>query len=232
MSKKTQPALKIALVGANGRMGAEIARLAESEQAKIVFSIDAAADWKKTKPADVDIVVDFSSSDGLSRALEWCVKNKKPIVSGSTGLSKENIAAMKAAAKKIPLLYSANMSLGIAVFSAMLKNLKMVGDWDFQIEEVHHNQKKDRPSGTAILLQDELTKVVGRNLPEPQSLRGGGVPGIHSLWAMGPDETLMIQHTAFNRQVFARGALKAARWLFDKDAGGIYDLSDLYKMKI
>ncbi len=231
MSKKSQADLKIALVGANGRMGTEIEKIASAENAVVVFKIDSLAGWKKVKPADVDIVVDFSSSEGLSGALEFCVKNKLPLVSGSTGLNEKNWVALKTAAKKIPLLYSGNMSLGIAAFSAMIKNLKMVEEWDFQIEEIHHSQKKDRPSGTALLLQKELTGVLKRNIPEPQSLRGGGVPGIHSLWAMGPDETLMIQHTAFNRQVFARGALKAARWLFDKEAGGIYDLSDLYKIK-
>lgn len=226
MSKRTGQDLNLALVGAAGRMGQEILKLAPESGFKVAAEIEGAAGWKKLKAADV--VVDFSSPEGLSQAVDWCVANKTPLVSGSTGLSAQDRKKLEAAAKKIPLLYSGNMSLGIAVFSAMMEKLSALEDWDFQIEEVHHNKKKDKPSGTALLLQEKLKKAAGREVPAPQSLRGGGVPGIHTLWAMGPDETLVIQHTAFNRQVFARGALKAARWLFDKKQPGLYDLSDLY----
>lgn len=223
MSKKSRADLRIALVGAAGRMGAEIRKLGP-----VAALIDADKDWKKVSAKDVDVVVDFSSPDGLSGAIAWCVQNGKPLVSGSTGLTAKQHKELKAAAKKIPLLYSGNMSLGIAVFSAMMKSLAAVKDWDFQIEEAHHSQKKDKPSGTALLLQEKLVEAVGSKVPAPQSLRGGGIPGIHTLWAMGPEETLTITHTAFNRQVFARGALRAALWLFDKKEAGLYDLSDLY----
>ncbi|NJM10334.1 MAG: 4-hydroxy-tetrahydrodipicolinate reductase [Bdellovibrionaceae bacterium] len=228
MSKKTRASLRIALVGAGGKMGEEIQRLAESAGVQVAAKIDVAKDWKKVSPGDVDMVVDFSSPEGLSEALKWCRANRKPLVSGSTGLSAKVHKDLKAAGKKIAILYSGNMSLGIAVFSAMMKSFEAIKDWDFQIEEAHHNQKKDRPSGTALLLQDKLVQVVGPGVPAPQSLRGGGIPGIHTLWAMGPEETLVVQHTAFNRQVFARGALRAALWLFDKKQAGLYDLSDLY----
>jgi len=223
VSKKSRADLKIALVGANGRMGAEIEKL-HAPAAKI----DGPKDWKKVVAKNVDVVVDFSSPEGLSGAIAWCIENGKPLVSGSTGLSARQHKELRAAAKKIPVLYSGNMSLGIAVFSAMMKSLAAIKDWDFQIEEVHHNQKKDKPSGTALLLQEKLKETVGSKVPEPQSLRGGGVPGIHTLWAMGPEEALTVTHTAFNRQVFARGALRAALWLFDKKQAGLYDLSDLY----
>lgn len=228
MSKKSRADLKIALVGASGRMGTEIEKLAEKAGCRVTFRVDAAKDWKKASAKDVDLVVDFSSPEGLEQALVWCLDHDKPIVSGSTGLVARQHKQLKAAAKQIPVLYSGNMSLGIAVFSRMMKSLAAIKDWDFQIEEAHHNQKKDRPSGTALLLQDKLKETVGPNVPDPQSLRGGGIPGIHTLWAMGPEETLTITHTAFNRQVFARGALRAARWLFDKKQAGLYDLSDLY----
>ena len=136
---------------------------------------------------------------------------------------------MEKAGAKIPILYSANMSMGIAALSAMLSCLQPLSNWDFQIEEAHHNQKKDKPSGTALLLQRELEKVLGRKVPEPNAVRGGGIPGIHQVWVMGEDEALTLQHTAFNRKVFARGAVNAARWLFDKKQPGFYELSDLYK---
>lgn len=224
MSGHARNAVRLALVGAEGKMGQEIQKLG-----LIAAKINSEKDWKKVAAKDVDVVVDFSSPEGLQGALKWCVAQNKPLVSGSTGLSSGDHKAIKAAAKKIPILYSGNMSLGIAVFSAMIKSLGAIKDWDFQIEEAHHNQKKDKPSGTALLLQDKLKATVGSKVPEPQSFRGGGIPGIHTLWAMGPAETLTITHTAFNRTVFAKGALTAALWLFDKKQAGLYDLSDLYK---
>lgn len=229
MSKKSKAHLKIALVGASGRMGAEIEKAAASEGCEITSKINSAGDWKKLKPEAFDVAIDFSTAEGLEGAIEYCAKHKKPLVSGVTGLNKQQWSAIETAAKKIPLLYSANMSLGIAAFNAMIAQVKMIEGWDFQIEEVHHSQKKDKPSGTALLLQKTLNATLKRDNPDPQSLRGGGVPGIHTLWAMGPEETLTIQHTAFSRGVFARGALKAALWLFDKDKAGLYDLSHLYK---
>jgi 4-hydroxy-tetrahydrodipicolinate reductase len=231
VSKKSKAHLRIALIGASGRMGGEIEKAAESEGCEIAVKIHSSADWKKTNPGAFDVAVDFSSPEGLSAAIAYCMKHKKGLVSGVTGLNKAQGSEIEAAAKKIPILYSANMSLGIAAFTAMIGSLKMLDGWDFQIEEVHHNQKKDKPSGTALLLQKAVNATLKRSIPEPQSLRGGGVPGIHTLWAMGPEETLTIQHTAFNRGVFARGALKAARWLFDKGSAGLYDLSHLYKSK-
>ena len=226
-SGKTQ--LKIALVGSGGRMGREILALAQDEFA-IAAAIETNAQWAKKDASAVDVVVDFSSPEGLSQAVEWAMNAKKPLVSGTTGLSAGDLAKLKKAAAKIPILYSANMSLGIAALSAMLVYLKPLASWDFQIVEAHHNQKKDKPSGTALLLQESLVAAVGRKLPSPLAVRGGGIAGSHEILAMGEDETLTLQHTAFNRKVFARGALNAARWLFDKKQPGFYELSDLYKL--
>lgn len=229
--KPSQAVLKVGLSGASGRMGTELrALIAEDKSLALAGEANRAGDWKKVDAAAIDLVIDFSNPEGFQQALRWCLAEKKPLVSGTTGLSSDDQVKMAQAGAKIPLLHSANMSLGIAVLGAMLKAFGPVGDWDFQIDEIHHSQKKDKPSGTALLLQSQLTKVLGRPLPEPHATRGGGVPGIHQIWAMGPEETLLLQHTAFHRRVFARGALKAARWLFDKKQPGLYDLSDLYKM--
>jgi 4-hydroxy-tetrahydrodipicolinate reductase len=228
VSKKIKPALKVLLVGSNGRMGQQIAALAGESGCDIAASVGGRGDWGKLKAKSIDVIIDFSTPEGMIQALDWAVKNDVPFVSGSTGLKEKDHAALQKAAKKIPVLYSGNMSMGIAVLSAMMKQLSAIRDWDFQIEEVHHNQKKDKPSGTALLLQKSLTKAVGKQIPEAQAIRGGGVPGIHTVWVMGKEEVLTLQHTAFNRQVFARGALRAAGWLFDKGQPGLYDLSDLY----
>ncbi|MBX3020519.1 MAG: 4-hydroxy-tetrahydrodipicolinate reductase [Bdellovibrionales bacterium] len=228
MSKKSGKNIKLAVVGASGRMGSEIMALAGDAGFEVTAKLDKAKSWG-VKAREVDIVVDFSLPAGFDQALNWCVENRKPFVSGTTGLSDKQRKQLKQAAKHIPILYSANMSVGIAVLSAMLEQFRALEDWDFHIDEVHHNQKKDRPSGTALLLDEKLGAVLDRKLPAPNSIRGGGVPGIHQVWAMGPEEVVVLQHTAFNRKVFARGALKAARWLFDKAKPGLYDLSDLYK---
>lgn len=230
MSKRSGKAqLKIALVGSEGRMGREIQALAEKDF-RITATVDKKAQWAKVKAGEIDVVIDFSTPEGLDEALNWALAQKKPLVSGTTGLSANDFSKMKKAGVKIPLLYSANMSLGIAALSAMMSCLKPLADWDFQIEEAHHSQKKDKPSGTALLLQQSLEKAVGRKLPSINAVRGGGIPGIHQIWAMGEEETLTLQHTAFNRRVFARGALNAALWLFDKKEPGLYELSDLYKI--
>jgi len=233
VSKKTgKTLLKLALVGAKGRMGREIQALAaECTEFKTTVAIDRKEEWTKIQAKEVDVVLDFSSPAGFCQALEWCVKMQRPLVSGTTGLTNPDLAQLKKGATKVPLLYSANMSLGIALLSSMLRSLQDLDGWDFQIDEVHHSKKVDRPSGTALYLQQVLTEVTGRNLPLPNSIRGGGVPGIHQVWAMGPDEALVLQHTAFQRKVFARGALAAARWIFDKKDPGLYDLSDLYQKK-
>jgi 4-hydroxy-tetrahydrodipicolinate reductase len=213
-----------------GLAAAEAKEAGSSSRIEVTFEINRFADWKKADPEEIDAVVDFSNPKGSQQALAWAMENSRPIVSGTTGLSKPELKSFARAAKKIPVLYSANMSVGIAVFSAMLKSLAAVKDWNFQVEEAHHIHKKDRPSGTAILLQAALAQAVARKLPEPNCIRGGGIPGIHQVWAMGPEETLILQHTAFQRTVFARGAIAAARWLFDKNEPGLYDLSHLYSL--
>jgi len=228
VSKRARKNLKIAVVGAGGRMGREILSLIEEDTHLKAISVPRR--WNMD-PMNVDVVIDFSTPEGFREAVKWCQSEGKPLVSGTTGFSDKDKKLMIQASRDIPVLYSANMSLGIAVMSAMLEQFQALEDWDFQIDEVHHNAKKDRPSGTALLLDHRLSDVLGRKLPAPNSIRGGGVPGIHQVWAMGPEEMLVLQHTAFNRKVFARGAIRAARWLFDKQQPGLYDLSDLYKMR-
>lgn len=228
MSKKSGKTVRLAVIGASGKMGQEILSLARDDKSFSVVAEVSDKGWKVKSP--VDVVIDFSTPKGLRAAIDWCLENKTSLVSGTTGLTPADRKQLEKAAKSIPVLYSGNMSLGIAVMSAMMEKFRAVEDWDFQIEEAHHNQKKDKPSGTALLLEKRLSAVLGRDLPPTHSLRGGGIPGIHQVWAMGPEEVLILQHTAFDRKVFARGALRAARWLFDKAKPGLYDLSDLYKV--
>src|SRR5438309_1347789 len=124
-------------------MGVEIIALAK-DGFEVTASLRHASRWQ-IEPNQTDLVIEFSSPKGLKRALKWCVEHKKPLVSGTTGISASDYKAIKDAARKIPILHSANMSLGIAVMTAMLEKFRALDGWDFQIDEVHHSQKKDRP---------------------------------------------------------------------------------------
>jgi 4-hydroxy-tetrahydrodipicolinate reductase len=209
-------------------MGQELLALSGQEPGWNVTTV-ARDGWCDILPIDVDVVVDFSMPDGFSKTLDWCLDKRKPLVSGTTGLSRAQIESMEAAAKDIPILWSANMSLGVHVLARALKSLQALKGWDFQIEETHHRFKKDKPSGTAIFLQNELEKIVGEGVvPRPLSIRGGGVIGIHRVDAMALEETLRFEHQAVSRSVFARGALTAASWLAKrKGKANLYTIADV-----
>lgn len=233
--------IRLAIVGIAGRMGTEVHLHAGefgfqvtqgvTKDSKQFTSRDATSpiiveNMTELKPNDVDLVIDFSLPDFTEKVLSWCVANKKTLVSGTTGLSKTQIEKVRAAGKEIAVLWSPNMSLGIAVVGRMLEAFSNLNEFDFQIEELHHNRKIDRPSGTALFLQQKLEGVLSKSLVEPVSIRGGGIFGIHKVWAMSEEEVITVEHTAMNRQVFAKGALKAARWLVQQSPG-FYSLDDM-----
>jgi 4-hydroxy-tetrahydrodipicolinate reductase len=116
--------------------------------------------------------------------------------------------------------------LGVAVLTEAIRVLGKLKGADFQIEEFHHNKKVDKPSGTALWLQEALEKVVGKSIPEPLAIRGGGIFGVHRVHAMTDEETLTFEHQALNREVFARGALVAAKWIKNRPAG-LYKMTDV-----
>lgn len=229
--------LKVGLVGASGRMGQEITEILKSkshfELHLAVCRSASLAEFAYTRKTpncpeakDVDVWIDFSSPELLKQLLSIAVKNKTAVVSGTTGLSDADQSALKRAAKAIPVLWASNMSLGVAVLTEALEVFSRIRDFDFQIEEFHHNRKKDRPSGTAKSLQEKLEKAVGRKLPEVLSIRGGGIFGIHKVHAMSSEEHIVFEHMALNRAVFARGAVEAAQWLCSKKKG-FYSMRDV-----
>lgn len=229
---------RIGVVGAGGRMGTEIAKaLAGHPSLEAYLGVDrskdargfthSAKDLKSKAAASVDLWIDFSSPETLEQVLTIAEKTKTPVVSGTTGLSAAQEKRLARAKTAIPVLWASNMSLGVAVLREVLANLAPLRDFDFQIEEVHHSKKKDRPSGTAKTLQADLEKAVGRKLPEPLAIRGGGVFGIHKVWAMSDEEVLTFEHHALNRAVFARGAVRAADWLLRQKRPGLYSMRDV-----
>lgn len=233
---------KVAIVGISGRMGRELQALA-SELGLLVTagvvskagsingpsvdgSISIVSKIEDLKPQLFELVIDFSLPEATQNVVAWCLKHKKPLVSGVTGISEEARNSMQKAAQEIAILWAANMSLGVAVLARAARSLAALEGFDFQIEEVHHRHKKDKPSGTALVLQKDLEEAVGRVIPQPVAIRGGGVFGIHRIFAMGEEETLTLEHAAINRRVFARGAIKAAKWLLLRPPG-LYKIDDI-----
>lgn len=176
---------------------------------------------------DVDVWIDFSSADGLSQLLNKTREIKTPVVSGSTGLNEKDFAQLKAQSKSQALFWASNLSPGLWAFRQALKNFSSISNFDFAIDEIHHTQKKDQPSGTAKTLHKDLEAIVGKKIPTPSSHRLGGVFGIHNVIAASANEVITFQHQALNRSVFAEGALKAAAWLSGKKAG-LYSMDDMY----
>lgn len=229
--------MKIAVVGAKGRMGQAILRLGEGEVVRAIDKGDA------LEFSGVDAVIDFSHPETVPGVAEAAAKAKVALVSGTTGLDAKANAALDAASKIIPLLWEPNMSIGVLVLGRLVKQaLEMLPDFDVEIVEAHHKLKVDAPSGTALRLL-EIAKtaragaevVTGRegkpgarkNEIGVMALRGGDVIGDHTVHLLGLGERIELTHRATNRDLFARGAIAAARALAGKPAGR-YRLADLF----
>lgn len=255
----------IAINGAAGRMGQALLRLlgeqdslqlaaalvrpgSEAEFAAcnrdatpsaVVFSSSLAAD------AEVDVLIDFAGAQAFDAALHLACERRLAFVSGSTGLSAAQHAALQAAAETIPVLWSPNFSLGVVVIAELLEQAaRLLPDWDCEIVESHHRHKLDAPSGTALMLGARAAQ--GRDLdPHAASLvkpdrsgarvpgsigyavmRGGDVVGEHQAILFGDGERVELIHRASNRDIFARGALAAASWLAGR-APRVYHLRDV-----
>ncbi len=191
-----------------------------------------------------DILVDFSSPEALEDNLDACVAAGKPIVIGTTGLKERHHYLIDDAARDIAVLQTGNTSLGVNMLAALVREAaaKLGDDWDIEIVEMHHRHKVDAPSGTALLLgeaaaqgrvidlannsergRDGITGARGKGSIGFASLRGGSVAGDHTVIFASDNERIELTHRAENRAIFARGAVKAALWLADKNAGR-YDM--------
>lgn len=191
---------------------------------------------------EADCIIDFSNHLATKDVTEYAVKRNIPLVVATTGQSAEELSMIKEASKEIPLFYSQNMSLGVAVLSCLAKiTAKAFPDADIEIIEKHHNQKLDVPSGTAILLADAIKSVkddceynIGRheygkrkkNEIGIHAIRMGGEVGTHEIiFAMG-SQVLTLKHEAENRSLFAEGALSAADFLVKQEAG-FYNMDNI-----
>ena len=247
--------LKIGLSGCNGRMGRAITELAAGrEDLCIAAGFDVIPEKRADYPVyadpfeyggELDVVLDFSTASALDHLLEYCVPRKLPLLVATTGHNEAQLAALLEASRIIPVFRSANMSLGVAVLSDLVRRAARVlgPDYDVEIVEHHHNQKLDAPSGTALALardvqsqQPQLTELVynrhDRREKRPKneigmhSLRGGTTVGEHEVIFAGTNEVISLHHSAQSREVFAAGALRAAVYLA-KQKPGIYEMRDL-----
>lgn len=237
--------LRLAITGANGRMGRALRELLrDGARFALAYQINTSDDWRSAP--DLDVVIDFSTPAGTAAALEHCERQKIALVCGTTGLDAALQARLVEASKKIPLLYAANFSLGIAVLTRLLRlAASALPDWDLEILEAHHARKIDAPSGTALALGRAAAQARGQDFDQVAafarhghtgarrkgaiglaSLRGGEIVGEHTALLIGPGERIELTHRAADNAIFARGALQASAWLAGKPPG-LYSIDDV-----
>ena len=215
--------MKIAIVGAAGRMGKMLCALAEGTELEVVSKVDVAEGYDKAWSDDVEGVIDFSYHTAVPAAVTKAAEKGLAYVIGTTGLTADEQKAVDAAAKKIPVVQSGNYSLGVNLILELVERAaKVLGpDYDIEITEMHHKWKKDAPSGTAIM----LARAAGCDKPI-HSLRGGSVVGDHTVMFAGEVERVELTHKAQGREAFAAGALKALKWAAGQKPG-LYNMRDV-----
>lgn len=248
--------VRVIMHGCNGKMGQTISGLiAADEEVEIVAGVDAYDEGKNPYPVfheigacDVaaDAIIDFSAAPAVDALLEYCVQKQIPCVLCTTGLTEEQLAKVQEASKKVAILKSANMSLGINMLLKLLKEATGIlapAGFDIEIVEKHHNLKVDAPSGTALALADSVNEelnntykyVYDRSQVREKrtrqeigisAVRGGTIVGDHDVIFAGADEVVTFSHRAYSKAVFGKGAVQAAKFLAGKPAG-MYDMSDV-----
>ena len=227
--------ISISVFGAGGRLGRAIATAAEGR-----------GELRLVDPDEADVFVDFSVPEALDSHLDAAVAAGKPILVGTTGLGEAHHQRIDAAAQKVAVIHAPNTSVGVALLRHLVEEAaaKLGPEWDVEIVEMHHKDKRDAPSGTALLLGGAAAKGRGGTLEDLArfdrmaggareegtigfaSLRGGTVAGEHQVIFAGEGERIELGHRADSRMIFARGALRAALWLADKPAGR-YTMADV-----
>ena len=248
--------VNVIMHGCNGKMGRVITNLvSQDNDIEIVAGVDAYTGIDNEYPVftsikectvKADVIIDFAVTSAIDNLLDYSVSTKTPVVICTTGLSAEQLEKVNEASKKVAVLRSANMSLGINTLMKLLKTATEVlanRGFDIEIVEKHHNQKLDAPSGTALALADSVNEALGneyhyvydrstvrqkRDAKEIgiSALRGGTIVGEHEVIFAGTDEVIEFKHTAYSRSVFGKGAVEAAKFLAGKESG-MYDMSDV-----
>lgn len=248
--------VKVIMSGCSGHMGRVVTDIIAAEEGmEITAGFDVFDSGAQSYPVfsdpkdctvEADVLIDFSSPKALDGILAYCVERQVPAVLCTTGYTQEQLDAIEAASHKVAILKSANMSLGINLLQAMLKEaakLLAPAGFDMEIVEKHHNRKVDAPSGTALALADSINEALdgaytykydrsqerkSRDSHEIgiSAVRGGSIVGEHEVIFAGLDEVIEFKHTAYSRNIFAKGAVQAAAFLAGQPAGR-YDMSDV-----
>ena len=246
--------INIMLSGANGKMGKVITRLAaDMEDINICAGVDINTESDAfpvfKSPYDFDgtpdVIIDFSHPSVFDTLMDYAVEKGVAIIMATTGLSEENRARLVTESSKIPVFFSANMSLGVNLLIDLAKKATAILEENFDIEiiERHHNQKIDAPSGTALAIADAIADVaigsknyvydrhsVRKKRSKDEigihAVRGGTIVGQHDVIFAGRDEVITLSHSATSKEVFAVGAIRAAKFIASK-ASGLYDMNDI-----
>lgn len=248
--------VNVIMHGCNGKMGRVITNLvSQDNDIEIVAGVDAYTGINNEYPVftsikectvKADVIIDFAVTSAIDNLLDYSVSTKTPVVICTTGLSAEQLEKVNEASKKVAVLRSANMSLGINTLMKLLKTATEVlanRGFDIEIVEKHHNQKVDAPSGTALALADCMNQVLdnqydytydrstvrqkrAKNEIGISAVRGGTIVGEHEVIFAGIDEVIEIKHTAYSKAIFAKGAIDAAKFLKGKEAG-LYNMADV-----
>ncbi|MEL7445824.1 MAG: 4-hydroxy-tetrahydrodipicolinate reductase [Pseudomonadota bacterium] len=230
---------QIGIIGSKGRMGQAILEVLADSDHNPAGGVDAGEDVAALADRS-DALVDFSSPQALEGNLHAAIGAGIPLVIGTTGLADAHHQAIDNAARVIPIVQTGNTSLGVTLLAYLVREAasKLGPDWDIEVLEMHHRNKVDAPSGTAMLLGEAAAEARGIDLQSNMesgrhghtgprgagsigfaTLRGGTVAGEHSVILAGSEERITLSHSAENRTIFARGAVRAAEWLIDKPAG-------------
>ena len=219
--------MKVALSGSTGRMGKALQELIKNTRGcQVTAQAHRSLAPSSWDPKSLDGVIDFSLPPLFSETLSWCVAHKKPLVSGTTGLIAQHKKNLQQAARKIPICYGTNMSWGIWLAKSWIKSLAPPSSFQILLEDIHHKHKKDQPSGTALSLKASFSPSLRRKVRVTSERRGREF-GTHRIILRGAKEEILLQHKAFDRQVFAKGALRALKWLRNQPPG-LYSTEHIY----
>ena len=221
--------VRVLLIGAAGRMGKTISDLANGDsEIDIVGQCDL-GDPIEPAMNNCDVAIDFSNADAVPEICRIALQHRKPLVIGTTGHSKEQHRMIEETAQSLAIVFASNFSIGVNVLFWLTRKAaeQLGGDFGGEIVETHHKMKKDAPSGTAKTLAEILKAAKKTQSEIPiESIREGDVVGEHTVIFSGPSERLELTHRAASREIFARGALRAAKWIIGKPPG-LYSMQDV-----
>ena len=243
--------INIIVSGALGRMGSiTVGKVNAAEDMTLAAAVDVFSKDSTVLSSleqfegQADLIIDFSHHTGTPALMQWAVAHNTAVIMCTTGHDEAEKAAIYEAGKSIPVFYSANMSLGVALLAELAKKTAAAfPDADIEIVETHHNRKVDAPSGTALLLGNAIKAVrqsavfnmgrsgMAKRIPEEigfHAIRRGNIPGIHEVIVSTDNQCITLKHEVYDRALFADGALSAARFLSGK-APGMYEMADIIR---